>query len=170
MRRWWTSRFGVDDRGAAVPVVDFFGWSLPFRRKTVLPRDVERRVYQQFSVNLMRGPQILLFAAAAVVPTGLWAAAVNLVFHFYSVSSRSLWPIMVVPVTYFLGVMVSAQFALRRVNAAFVIRNVVSEGHCGACGYLISNSAPAGDGCVLCPECGAAWKAERWQGPAMVRP
>jgi len=34
-------------------------------------------------------------------------------------------------------------------------------GHCGACGYNLLDLRPADDGCVQCPECGAAWHIQR---------
>jgi hypothetical protein len=33
-------------------------------------------------------------------------------------------------------------------------------GRCPSCGYKIEHVAAEGDGCVVCPECGAAWRIE----------
>lgn len=69
----------------------------------------------------------------------------------------------------------------RRVYTAYVRRGVlgqvartaVAEGVCGSCAFS-PEGAPAGpDGHTVCPECGAAWRADRivsphWRKPAVV--
>lgn len=35
----------------------------------------------------------------------------------------------------------------------------VELGFCGGCGYGLSELVAEEDGCVVCPECGAAWRA-----------
>lgn len=35
---------------------------------------------------------------------------------------------------------------------------LVRIGRCGVCAYDVRGLAPEADGCVVCPECGAAWK------------
>jgi hypothetical protein len=40
-----------------------------------------------------------------------------------------------------------------------IYRAVLSEGLCPPCGYNLYGLAPAADGCIECPECGAAWNA-----------
>jgi len=47
-----------------------------------------------------------------------------------------------------------------RVRVA-VARSVAAEGWCGQCAYPLPEGTPEGDGCVVCPECGAAWRAAR---------
>lgn len=37
----------------------------------------------------------------------------------------------------------------------------ISAGICGSCGYSLDMLRPERDGCVVCPECGAAWSARR---------
>jgi len=37
----------------------------------------------------------------------------------------------------------------------------LDQGHCASCGYLLDDLAVESDGCVVCPECNAAWKKER---------
>jgi hypothetical protein len=38
------------------------------------------------------------------------------------------------------------------------IKNCLEERTCPACLYSLVDLKPAPDGCVLCPECGAAWR------------
>jgi len=37
-------------------------------------------------------------------------------------------------------------------------RALVRLGRCGVCLYALEGLEPEGDGCVVCPECGAAWR------------
>ncbi len=37
--------------------------------------------------------------------------------------------------------------------------------HCPTCAYPLAGLAVAPDGCIQCPECGAAWKADRVSKP-----
>lgn len=37
----------------------------------------------------------------------------------------------------------------------------LASGQCPACGYAITGQHPERDGCLVCPECGASWRAER---------
>jgi hypothetical protein len=37
-------------------------------------------------------------------------------------------------------------------------RELIRRGYCPACCYRIGQVPSQGDGCVICPECGAAWK------------
>jgi hypothetical protein len=53
--------------------------------------------------------------------------------------------------------------ATRQPGNAAVSATSAAMGHCGSCGYDMNalSPAPGGDGCVPCPECGAAWHIER---------
>lgn len=37
----------------------------------------------------------------------------------------------------------------------------LEHGRCPACGYVLADLPLAGDGCVVCPECNAAWRGQR---------
>lgn len=37
----------------------------------------------------------------------------------------------------------------------------LGHGRCAACGYSLEDLTPKEDGCVVCPECNAAWLADR---------
>ncbi len=39
---------------------------------------------------------------------------------------------------------------------------LVAHRRCGACGYDLASADPEPDGCVACPECGAAWHQDRF--------
>lgn len=44
------------------------------------------------------------------------------------------------------------------------------KGACLACGYTLDGATIAEDGCLQCPECGAAWRAERVRGDGPALP
>lgn len=46
-------------------------------------------------------------------------------------------------------------WAAKRSNPALLL----AHGRCGQCIYIIHGLMPESDGCVVCPECGAAWKS-----------
>lgn len=51
--------------------------------------------------------------------------------------------------------------------------SLVAQGFCGQCGYSLRDLPPAEDNCIICPECGAAWRKERltwawWSSPREV--
>lgn len=53
---------------------------------------------------------------------------------------------------------------IERTNARYwrqILASRQHKGACLACGYALEGTTIAGDGCLQCPECGAAWKAER---------
>lgn len=41
----------------------------------------------------------------------------------------------------------------------------VAEGICASCAYSLEGLVPEDDGCVVCPECGGAWRADRIVAP-----
>jgi hypothetical protein len=63
----------------------------------------------------------------------------------------------------------TGQWFSRRIKRVAVVRQVaasrVAEGMCGTCGYPLENLVAGQDHCVVCPECGAAWKLSRIVAP-----
>jgi hypothetical protein len=58
----------------------------------------------------------------------------------------------------------------RRRVARMVVATAVAEGVCGQCCYSLSSVPTDPDGCVTCPECGAAWSLERITRPHWLAP
>jgi hypothetical protein len=50
---------------------------------------------------------------------------------------------------------------IRRGRFARIAEIFLMQGCCASCGYLLKDLAPEKDGCVVCPECNAAWKKDR---------
>ncbi len=71
------------------------------------------------------------------------------------------------------GVMFGVPLLLLSVSAYFVQKRqaslrasaAVEMGFCGGCGYKLAGLEREEDGCVVCPECGAAWKSVLSSGP-----
>ena len=57
------------------------------------------------------------------------------------------------------GVYLVHVFVARRAMARAVIAGALADGVCPGCRYPLEGLAPEADGCVVCPECGAAWRA-----------
>jgi hypothetical protein len=44
------------------------------------------------------------------------------------------------------------------IQPAALVRSMLDDSLCAACGYPIGGAAADLDGCSICPECGAAWR------------
>lgn len=53
------------------------------------------------------------------------------------------------------------RWCAERRMAREVAGTIAAHGLCGSCAYTMQDLPPDPDGCVLCPECGSAWEAER---------
>ena len=63
-------------------------------------------------------------------------------------------PLLIIILLILLGLFFSAS----RIWMPAVARYWLSIGQCASCKYDITSVEPEQDGCVVCPECGAAWK------------
>jgi hypothetical protein len=60
-----------------------------------------------------------------------------------------------------MGAWYAALGPIRRASFAKIAPFYLSECRCPSCGYGITDLPACQDGCVVCPECNAAWKADR---------
>lgn len=54
-----------------------------------------------------------------------------------------------------------------------IVRALIAFDRCGSCGYELKGINTQDDGCLVCPECGAAWRADKRRSddpPRWVRP
>lgn len=58
-------------------------------------------------------------------------------------------------------VVLTACVCYNRVTAPFIAEAVLREGFCASCVQRIRDCPVTPDGHIVCPECGAAWRAER---------
>ncbi len=72
------------------------------------------------------------------------------------------------------AVVLFSRGATRRRVGSQLAATAVAEGLCGSCCYSLRDIPPEADGCIICPECGAAWQSRRitrphWEGTAADR-
>jgi len=74
---------------------------------------------------------------------------------------RGLGPLwLVVPLMAPLGLLLPLIFVkvFRGGAGPSIAAAYARAGYCGSCGYGLDGAQVADDGCILCPECGAAWR------------
>lgn len=59
---------------------------------------------------------------------------------------------------------------VRRGALSQIARTAVAEGVCGSCAFSLQGAPEGPNGCLVCPECGAAWRSERVVMPYWERP
>ncbi len=59
---------------------------------------------------------------------------------------------------------------IRRGATSQIARTAVAEGVCGSCAFSLQGAPEGPNGCVVCPECAAAWSTERIVAPYWQRP
>lgn len=60
---------------------------------------------------------------------------------------------------------IAIRFVTKRQIDQQLSSSALAEGFCGSCGYSLRSTPVAEDGCMECPECGAAWKPGRISRP-----
>lgn len=138
-----------DHRGAAI---DLLGRTLPLP-PGASKEDVEA-VWREINWSGDKRVyfwRVVLLCAIAIVTCGLlgWAAAVWLRGWRY-VAVMALGPV---------ATLIAGRLILPTTKPAS--QGLYLElGRCAQCAYRLSDLKPEADGCVVCPECGAAWRAE----------
>jgi hypothetical protein len=94
-----------------------------------------------------------------------WAALVPLILAatFVAPGLGGFGPVILGPTIGF-GLGAAAVLLTRhRVHARAtpVIATMLAEGFCPSCGYNLHGLGTESDGCISCPECGGAWRANR---------
>lgn len=118
------------------------------------PRLGRRRVLRLLRVGMMSTEVWLGLAALGwiVVVMGLLSqnAAVGLGLM---VTSPVIMPMIAFAMVFARGVL-----GLGGRMPGWVILQMLADGRCPRCGYEIGGVPADGDGCAVCPECGAAWQ------------
>jgi hypothetical protein len=129
------SRLAIDDRGQRIPLQ----WTRAIPIGSLLGRrfdiDFKRAVARRprwGRVSTLRVIVIMMFAVLAV-----W------------ILELSLWGVPIVVMSIVIPVCVAC--VMLDGSHCLVVEELLERGMCGACRYDL-------DGCVLCPECGAAWR------------
>lgn len=109
----------------------------------------------------LRGQRPVWWGVASLVPIGLL-----IFFYGYRLSVVGFFTTAgyaTATILFVYGLIFAAmQYRLRyKKNLPELSATSTAFGHCGACGYDLTTGTPAEDGCVVCPECGAAWHKHR---------
>lgn len=152
----------ADDRGQPVALLGFADLKRVERDPNQRRAALARRLRDAVRAESRRSTPLraVVMVTLIVVVWAAWAVVVTVAPSFRSVPI--FWIVVVVSVVGF-------RFWARRAAAGNLARTAVAEGVCGACAYSLQDLATEPDGCLVCPECGAAWRAERitrphWEG------
>lgn len=130
----------VDDRGRRVPVYRWAG--TPVRGGDGFSRDLADRMklaHRGYTLALTIGTVLAVSTISAVWGVGFW------------------WRCVVSVCGVLVGTAVFYAWLPREV-ARRVRRAMVQAHRCASCGYLLDGTPRSADGCVVCPECAAAWR------------
>lgn len=119
------------------------------------------------AVRLMRsplGPAIVAAAGFAAL-----AAAVGWFVGGDAIGLVVFSPVIATTMASVLGV-VGSVGGLWQSRGERLRREMIRVGRCASCGYPLDGVEQAGDGCRVCPECGAAWNPadERYGEPRTI--
>lgn len=148
----------LDHRGTLRPMADAT-WSERLRHAAGASRFLPRVSFSLSTIGLLA----LVFAGTfAMQEAGSRLAATfgrtaGETPHFVIRALGLFGPLIIIGVLLVAGVLSSAM----RIWMPAVARYWLSIGECASCRYDISNIEPSSDGCVVCPECGGAWKINR---------
>jgi hypothetical protein len=137
----WTPNSGTitDDRGGSVPV-----WAGARRGNDPFEQELAMRLAH---VAQQRAQKL----GFIIVPIFM------LVFIVMSIVGLPSWGIFIPAAFMLLFVTLVGRWA-RDAERARIAPTLLGAGRCASCAYPIAKLPPEPDGCVACPECGAAWK------------
>lgn len=102
-----------------------------------------------------RFPRVIL--TAVTITAAMTAITVSMVFF----PSVPRWMHMVVLMLVLLGTASVTAHVRKRLASAALARLLIEEGLCPSCGYNFFGLVADAEELLHCPECGAAWRAER---------
>ena len=149
----------TDDRNQPCDVARLTSRQLAWRSIGIksLTKDELTKQEQQVTLNT----EVVIALAGGVLGWILWTA----VFMPFTNLQNSLLGNFVIPVCVSVVVSTAIWFALLtwvRQRKFHDISGIhLKYGRCAGCGYLLADLPTEEDGCIVCPECNAAWKADR---------
>ncbi len=153
-------RGAADDRGAAIALLRISDIKRaaegPDKRRAALAKRLRdaikvesRRITWLRLAAGVGGVLVVISVMGVLASTWRWAANFNSVIFWVGVIALSL----------------GMRLMVRRQVARQVAATAVAEGICGGCAYTLEGVPVEPDGCLVCPECGAAWRRERITRP-----
>ncbi len=100
--------------------------------------------------------RMVVVSMLVAMPLFLLPAVLILLLTRYA-GGRAIW--WAIPGGVVLGTFgpLAMMLTLRSLMLPRIVRAYVRAGFCGACGFPLEGQPREDDGCVICPECGAAW-------------
>jgi len=156
----WFSGTIKDDRGATHPPMNLRGLKKSADDPTSARHDLAKYMKDVVRAEARRGGLL-----AWLIPLGVIVIGAGVAGHALSEEGKSY----VLLFSIILAIVVTRVLAKRGIRRE-IARTIVAEGICGSCGYSLRSMMTSDDGCVVCAECGAAWKAVRITAPHWDRP
>ena len=146
----------LDDRGRELHwAAGGLGWAADDPRVArARLRETAARSESSWRAN---APRSLVLAVCFGVCILLWNVIANLYLRL------SLITLVALPGLYLARVLWKAQ--RYETSSSDLFSSILKSGTCPVCSYDLRGSRPEGDGCVVCAECGGAWRAERIRFP-----
>ena len=148
-----------DDRDQPCAVARLTNRQLAWRALGIksLTKDELVKQEQQATINT----EVAISLIAGVLGWGVWVVAILPFTGLKNTYTGHL----IVPFFFCIIVSTSAWYLslswVRRLKSARLAQIHLNHGLCPACAYTLKGLETQQDGCVVCPECSAAWKADR---------
>ena len=134
-----------DDRGRSVP----FRMVIGLRVSREIPKEARREIEDQVKADFRADRRWKIeLAIGLTVFMGILVALLVIPGIGYQPAMFALPPLVV---------LVFIWSGRRYVRDRFH-RVILAKEYCPSCGYRLVGTPPEGDGCTVCPECGAAWR------------
>lgn len=163
--RWFSSRFAMDDRGRNVPLIRLLPLPRFLGSGTPLPREVFWRITSQSAPeSLDSKARVRASVSTAVVlvmsnvPFWIWFFVVRPHAAGLRASTWQMAILFACAMALGIPILIAVR---RRLFFDYSFRAILKEGYCPSCGYPLKEANVEADGCAVCSECKAAWKAER---------
>ena len=138
----------TDDRGRSVP----FRMVTGLRVSREIPEDARRKIEDQVKADFGADRRWKIeLAIGLTVFMGILVALLMIPGLGYQRAMFALPPLVVVVFLW----------SGRRYVRNRYHRVILAMEYCPSCGYRLVGTPPEGDGCTVCPECGAAWRLPR---------
>lgn len=152
--RWRTSV--VDARGRRVPLVQSL--------TTIANGDPDRAARLNAVARMPKAPPTAAQWLKGIAYGALWlpvlAGAALLPAWLAFRTSLPWWAQIMAAIPIGALPALAIIFVTRRIAANAIARDCVRAGYCASCGQDLTGLPRADDGCLVCPECGAAWRGD----------
>ncbi len=154
--RFLKLRSVTDDRGRSVPFRMVVGLSVSHE----IPKDTRREIEDQVKADFRADRRWKIeLAIGLTVFMGILVALLVIPGIGYQPAMFALPPLVVVVFVW----------SGRRYVRDRYHRVILAKQYCPSCGYRLVGARPEGDGCIVCPECGAAWRLPSASASAGLR-